>query len=81
MTDQTAEREAQRSTWRRKAFRTWIIATVVAAAVIMLVVPFGPYLQDRFWGVGLIVIPILLIMLFSGLAWLVYRVTRRPRQH
>lgn len=81
MTEKPTEREARRSNWRRNTFRVWIAATVIAAAVIMLLVPFGPYLHERFWGVGLIVVPVVLLMLFTGLGWLVYRVTRRPREH
>lgn len=81
MTDKPAEREAKRGKWRNTTFRTWIIATAIVTGVILLLVPFGPYLHERFWGVGLLVTPVVLIMLFSGLGWLVYRVTRRPRQH
>jgi len=72
---------ALRRKWLQRLFRLWIGGSIVVAAFLLLAGPLTPYtgLDDRHVALAL---PILMVlMLASGLTWLVMLVWSRPKRH
>jgi hypothetical protein len=71
---------ALRRKWLHRLFRVWIGGSIVAAAYLLLAGPLMPYtgLDDRHVALAL---PILMVlMLASGLTWLIMLVRSRPKR-
>jgi len=68
---------ALRNKWRKRLFAFWIAGSAVVAAYLMIGGPLTPFtgLTDPY--IALVVVPFMLLMLASGLAWLVLLVRSR----
>jgi hypothetical protein len=66
-----------RNKWRKRLFAFWIAGSAVVAAYLMIGGPLTPYTGLNDPHVALVVVPFMLLMLASGLAWLILLVRSR----
>lgn len=69
--------QALRNKWRKRLFAFWIAGSAVVAAYLMIGGPLTPFTGLDDPHVALVVVPFMLLMLASGLAWLILLVRSR----
>ncbi|WP_340120072.1 hypothetical protein [Pelagibius sp. 7325] len=68
---------ALRTKWRKRLFAFWIAGSAVVAAYLMIGGPLTPFTGLNDPHIALVVVPFMLLMLISGLAWLILLVRSR----
>lgn len=68
---------ALRNKWRKRLFAFWIAGSAVVAAYLMIAGPLTPFTGLDEPHVALVVVPFMLLMLASGLTWLILLVRSR----
>lgn len=69
--------QALRNKWRRRLFAFWIAGSAVVAAYLLIAGPLTAFTGLEQPHVALVVVPFMLLMLASGLVWLVLLVRSR----
>ncbi|MBK8907128.1 MAG: hypothetical protein IPM60_04265 [Rhodospirillales bacterium] len=65
--------------WRRRLFLLWIVLTVAVAVYVAVFAPFASWFRDDMWMVGVVVPPLMIILLGTGLLWLLWLATASSR--
>lgn len=59
-------------TGRRRVFWLWVVLTALVALYVGIAGPFASYFHEDMWLVAIVGPPLMIILLSSGLAWLVW---------
>ncbi|GAB4368568.1 MAG: hypothetical protein Kow00114_27910 [Kiloniellaceae bacterium] len=72
-----SQNQALRNKWRKRLFAFWIAGSAAVAAYLMIGGPLTAFTGLERPHVALVVVPFMILLLASGLAWLVLLVRSR----
>ena len=73
-------RSELRGKWRKRLMLFWVLVSIAFAIYLAVAAPLVPFFQPSFAPVALALPPIMVVMLISGLAWLILLVLPRRRE-